>query len=64
MLSKLLKYEFKSTGRTFGLCYAGVVAAALLLRILGLLSDSIGFSDTLPRSVVLFTEFLAWRMRS
>ena len=29
MLSKLLKYEFKSTGRTFGLCYAGVVAAAL-----------------------------------
>ena len=58
MLSKLLKYEFKSTGRTFGLCYAGVVAAALLLRILGLLSDSIGFSDTLPRSVVLFTEFL------
>ena len=33
MLKKLLKYEFMSTGRVFGLCYAGVLGAALLLRM-------------------------------
>ena len=38
MLKKLLKYEFMSTGRVFGLCYAGVLGAALLLRILGALA--------------------------
>lgn len=38
MLSKLLKYEFKSTGRIFGVCYIGVLAAALLLRMMGALA--------------------------
>ena len=38
MLKKLLKYEFMSTGRVFGLCYVGVLAAAFLLRLLGALA--------------------------
>lgn len=38
MLKKLLKYEFMSTGRVFGLCYAGVLGAALLLRLLSALA--------------------------
>ncbi len=58
MLSKLLKYEFKSTGRTFGLCYAGVVAAALLLRILAVFSEHIDLSQMLPRAALMFTSFL------
>ena len=36
MLKKLLKYELMSTGRVFGLCYVGVLGAALLLpRLIG-----------------------------
>lgn len=38
MLKRLLKYEFLSTGRIFGLCYAGVLALALLFRITGALA--------------------------
>ena len=34
MLKKLFKYEWKATGRVFGLCYVGVLAAAVLMRIL------------------------------
>lgn len=38
MLKKLLKYELMSTGRVFGLCYVGVLGAALLLRLLSALA--------------------------
>jgi hypothetical protein len=34
MLKKLLKYEFKATGRTFGGLYLGIAAAAVLLGIM------------------------------
>ena len=34
MLRRLMKYEFLSTGRIFGLCYIGVLLAAVLVRIL------------------------------
>ena len=34
MLRKLLKYEFRSTGRIFGLCYIGLFAVAILSRLL------------------------------
>ena len=49
MLKKLLKYEFMSTARIFVLCYAGVLAAAVLLRLSGALhynnSDSFPMAD-------------------
>ena len=59
MLKKLLKYEFMSTGRVFGLCYAGVLSAALLLRILGALAwDNTG-NQTAVQMLLPVTDIAA-----
>lgn len=59
MLKKLLKYEFMSTGRVFGLCYAGVLGAALLLRILGALAwDNTG-NQTAVQMLLPVTDIAA-----
>ena len=56
MLRKLLKYEFMSTARVFGLCYIGVLAAALLMRIFG----DIAYTQNLQNGTSFFnaTEIL------
>lgn len=40
MLKQLLKYECKASGRWFGLCYAGILLAAILLRLMMEVSPS------------------------
>ena len=56
MLRKLLKYEFMSTARVFGLCYIGVLVAALLMRIFG----DIAYTQNLQNGTGIFnvTEIL------
>lgn len=56
MLRKLLKYEFMSTARVFGLCYIGVLVAALLMRIFG----DIAYTQNLQNGAGIFnvTEIL------
>lgn len=40
MLRKLLKYEFKATGRLIGVIYLAVLAAAIVTGIIGRFSDA------------------------
>ena len=47
MLAKLLKYEFKSTGRMFGVIYAVILILSLVMGLLGrgIFQDAFGISE-------------------
>lgn len=58
MLKQLLKYEFKASSRWFGLCYIGILAAAVLVRIM--MAFSLGNNTWLQQDAFVFmTDMLA-----
>lgn len=61
MLTKLLKYEFRATARTFGICYAALLAVAALFAILLNVSNWNG-DNSLPLNwlaVILIVAYVA-----